>query len=936
MSRTAFTKEALLSAALAALAAGGAEASVASDLAALTGQRTRMVWIQGTGGQGHPFGPIYGWGVTNGFATIKLYRLVVLDTQEGAERVLQSEVDAYLMPMITPKGGRVIWTDTGQAQPEVWICDWDGSNKRKLLDAWQALGVAKDANGVEWVYVGEGAYSTNGYQYCRRYQIDNTAVSELVWDKTPTNDMWSVTPDGATAGMGFQDDRWTGPARLPNGAYTYAGQGCNCCISPDGTKYWHMEPDHKGIWVYDVAPNLSVSGRRYIDMHKAPGMGGGDMDMVWYAKWSEFDPLIFTVSGSHPSLGLQQSYGDVYVGKLDAGCTTVTAWVRVTSTSDQLETLPRIWTGTPETLPDSPPEITSVPPTTAFVGLEYSYEIRATGRPTPTVTVSGLPAWLAFSGGRISGTPGAGDIGMTGEITVTATSPAGTDSQSFQIEVRAENGLVGHWTFDDEQDPWRDESGLGNHGSAAGGTSRTASGRIGGAASFTGTSCVLVPDSPSLSMTGDMTAAAWFSFSSSGVHAANIVSKDYNSGWRFRAAFNPGSGFYGLECLIQAEGGWVTMPAGFALDTWYHVAVVFDAASAKKLFYVNGSLLGESQGTKGALPDTAGPLVIGAGLADGTEGWFGLLDDVRLYSRALGAGEIAALASGQGLQAPAITSTPPTTASVGSLYVYEIVATGSPAPALSVSGAPAWLALSGNVLSGTPSAPGSTGQITITATNAAGSAQQSFAITVVQPPSITILRPLAGEVWYVGTTRRICWTTVNLNDVAISYSTDGGGSWTQIEGAGSIYWNDPQWGSFPWQVPDAPSTDCVVNIRGYKFEDSENSPAFEIRAVVDSDQDGMDDGWETETFGDMSHDETTDADGDGLTDYEEFMGGTDPLSADGGRGGGGFSCARPERGPGRTGALAFIFAIALAEAVRRGALRSRAAPAGSPGLGKED
>ena len=69
--------------------------------------------------------------------------------------------------------------------------------------------------------------------------------------------------------------------------------------------------------------------------------------------------------------------------------------------------------------------------------------------------------------------------------------------------------------------------------------------------------------------------------------------------------------------------------------------------------------------------------------------------------------------------APSITSSAPTTVLVGSLYSYTINATGVPAPTLSVSGNPAWLTLSGNVLSGTApgSALGTVGPITITAAN---------------------------------------------------------------------------------------------------------------------------------------------------------------------------------------------------------------------------
>ncbi len=83
--------------------------------------------------------------------------------------------------------------------------------------------------------------------------------------------------------------------------------------------------------------------------------------------------------------------------------------------------------------------------------------------------------------------------------------------------------------------------------------------------------------------------------------------------------------------------------------------------------------------------------------------------------------------------APAITSTPGTAATVGTLYTYAIVATGTPAPTISTGALPVWLTLTGNTLSGTPSPTdaGTSPSITVTATNGVGvPAQQVFTITV--------------------------------------------------------------------------------------------------------------------------------------------------------------------------------------------------------------
>ena len=79
---------------------------------------------------------------------------------------------------------------------------------------------------------------------------------------------------------------------------------------------------------------------------------------------------------------------------------------------------------------------------------------------------------------------------------------------------------------------------------------------------------------------------------------------------------------------------------------------------------------------------------------------------------------------------PEFTSTALNTAIINRPYSYTIAATGNPAPSFTVSGNPAWLTLSDNILSGTPPTVGTFGPVTITATNIAGSSQQVYTLTV--------------------------------------------------------------------------------------------------------------------------------------------------------------------------------------------------------------
>jgi len=154
-------------------------------------------------------------------------------------------------------------------------------------------------------------------------------------------------------------------------------------------------------------------------------------------------------------------------------------------------------------------------------------------------------------------------------------------------------------------------------------------------------------------------------------------------------------------------------------------------------------------------------------------------------------------------------------------------------------------------------------------------------------PFIEIEWPNGGEVLYVGTTVRITWDSYAVENMDVLYSIDGGSTWDRI---GYSLAGDADWMHFAWTVPDVPSTECLITMGDYNWliASDRSDDTFEIRAVVDLDGDGMDDTWETYWFGaDDVADATSDYDGDGVGDYQEFMGGTDPTVADAGGGGGG-------------------------------------------------
>lgn len=83
------------------------------------------------------------------------------------------------------------------------------------------------------------------------------------------------------------------------------------------------------------------------------------------------------------------------------------------------------------------PKILSIPPTTARIGVKYSYRVNAYGDPTPVYSLSTAPSGMTIDAhsGMINWSPAAGQEGSQ-SVTVVATNASGSDTQSFQINVQ--------------------------------------------------------------------------------------------------------------------------------------------------------------------------------------------------------------------------------------------------------------------------------------------------------------------------------------------------------------------------------------------------------------------------------------------------------------------------------------------------------------------
>jgi glucose/arabinose dehydrogenase len=200
-------------------------------------------------------------------------------------------------------------------------------------------------------------------------------------------------------------------------------------------------------------------------------------------------------------------------------------------------------------------------------------------------------------------------------------------------------GLVASYGFEEGSGPTvSDASGKNNTGTLAN-TTWSSAGKHGSALSFDGTSSVVtVPAASSLDLTSGMTLEAWVNPSAAGGSWRTVVFRERTDGMLYSLYANNGSDRpVGQVFLANAErdaAGTTTV----ALNTWTHLAATYDGAAVR--LYVNGSLVSTTP-TTGSLAPSSRALKIGGNSIWG-EYYRGLIDDVRVYNRALSGAEITA------------------------------------------------------------------------------------------------------------------------------------------------------------------------------------------------------------------------------------------------------------------------------------------------------
>lgn len=171
----------------------------------------------------------------------------------------------------------------------------------------------------------------------------------------------------------------------------------------------------------------------------------------------------------------------------------------------------------------------------------------------------------------------------------------------------AEDNLAARYAFDEGSGTTTaDSSGNNNTGTLTGSPSWI-SGHLGSALHFSGSNCIVAPDSASLSVTGNITLAAWVRSADWHQWIPNIVAKDGNNSYRWRIlGENYSEGLCQFETILNDGNGYASTWSGqftaFSPNTWYHVAMTVDFSTHAVCFYKNGALVGSAGSTSKSSP----------------------------------------------------------------------------------------------------------------------------------------------------------------------------------------------------------------------------------------------------------------------------------------------------------------------------------------------
>jgi len=190
--------------------------------------------------------------------------------------------------------------------------------------------------------------------------------------------------------------------------------------------------------------------------------------------------------------------------------------------------------------------------------------------------------------------------------------------------------LIAHWTLDESEGATALDSAGGNLGYVMGDPVwQPDTGQVDGAIQLDGVDDVIVAGPPLNPADGPLSVLAWVK---GGAPGQSIISEPSGPDW---LSLDPLTGHLMTELTSGGRSATPLQSQAVITDgNWHRIGFVWDGSS--RIIYVDGVAV--AQDTQDALENTGNGFYIGTGkdMAAGTFFW-GLIDDVRIYNRALNA-----------------------------------------------------------------------------------------------------------------------------------------------------------------------------------------------------------------------------------------------------------------------------------------------------------
>jgi beta-galactosidase len=272
---------------------------------------------------------------------------------------------------------------------------------------------------------------------------------------------------------------------------------------------------------------------------------------------------------------------------------------------------------------------------------------------TTTWSQTGGPGIITFANSNALTTTANFSSNGIYNLTFTASNGSITNitlTVAVNIAASVTNGLLGWWKMDET-------GGATAFDSSVNGLNATVSGAT-FSTGYTSNALALNGGNNNASFTSPDTAqttvAAWVRADGSGNSSYPFIlgTPGYHIIFRFDGSANNNALDFATaqtaNTTLPVNGEWVTAPNTISTGVWYHVAISYDKSSLANVpvLYVNGvrMALTTSANPSVKTPSYTGTTCIG-NRQDGTRGWNGLIDDLRIYNRLLADSEVQSLAS---------------------------------------------------------------------------------------------------------------------------------------------------------------------------------------------------------------------------------------------------------------------------------------------------